>query len=77
MESLELVYLLIGMLVGTMLTLAYYMSRPNLIKLLHVGVGRDSYGWYWRVSFDAHRFRSQKEALEDLRYYGIYDYNEE
>lgn len=77
MDSLELLYLLIGILVGIMLTLAYYMSRTKLLNRLYVGVGRDSYGWYWRIEAYAKRFKSQKEALRDLAYYGIHNYTEE
>lgn len=77
MELSDLLFLSVGFLVGALFTWAYYMSRNQLIRRLYVGVGRDSYGWYWRAEAVAKRFRSQKEAVADLYYYGVTDYTEE
>lgn len=77
MELSDLLFAFVGLLFGALLTSAYYMERNSLVRRLYVGVGRDSYGWYWRAEAVARRFRSQKEAVEDLNSYGITDYTEE
>jgi hypothetical protein len=48
-----------------------------LFSRLYVGVGHDSYGWYWRLEASAKRFKSKRSAVQNLNSYGIHEYTEE